>query len=82
MNHIQFFREQVRLGQVELAKRAGCSQPTISGLERGSTPGVDLARRIAAALAEAGAVNAHGGSISLDDVFPPREEDASKKSAA
>jgi len=77
MNRVQHYRAQVDIGQPTLAKDAGCSQPTISHIENGGGTNIELARKIALALARRGARSPAGAPVTLDDVFPPATVDAS-----
>ena len=62
LNTFKIARVARGYGQTALAKRCGCSQPTISAIERGNClPRVGLARRLASVL-----------RVDPADLFPSR----------
>lgn len=73
MNQLKHYREEAGLTQAELGERCGfrAAQSRIALYESGGrTPSLHYARRIVAALNEAGA------ECRLDDVFPPEGFDS------
>ncbi|PBP34603.1 transcriptional regulator [Pseudomonas syringae] len=75
MSNMKTIREKVGVTQAVLAGLIGLTQGAIAHYESGRRkPPLDECRRIVAAL------NNHGASATLDDVFPP--EPFSNQSAA
>jgi putative transcriptional regulator len=69
MNKISAVRNDARITQAQLGAALGWSQGRISNYESGTrVPGLADSRRIVAAL------NQLGAACTLDDVFPPEEE--------
>lgn len=69
MNRIKECREQVSLTQALLAQRLGLSQGAIAHYENNKrTPELDLCRDIVSVFIEKGL------TVTLDDVFPPKEK--------
>jgi len=66
------YRKRANLTQGELALAAGLTQGAITHIESGrtSSPEIITLRKIAAALIE------HGVDCSVDDIFPPDQEQA------
>ncbi len=65
-------RKQAGVTQGELGLAAGLSQAAVSSIERGrsKTTSVDIAQRLTRAL------NGLGVQCSIDDIFPPEQDQA------
>ncbi len=71
MNTIKEIRDSLGLTQSDLANELGITQGSVNHYENNRrTPDIDMCREIVAAL------NKNGASVALDDVFPPKEEQA------
>lgn len=67
MSSMKSIREKAGMTQAELAEAVGLTQGAIAHYEGGRRkPGLDECRRIVDAL------NKHGLSVTLDDLFPPK----------
>lgn len=77
MNRIVELRKTKRITQIELADTLGWKQARLSNYENSRrTASLDDSRAIVNAL------NALGVDCTLDDVFPPANEEADKEKAA
>lgn len=72
MSVLAVYRKRAGLTQVELAAAANVTQGAITHIESGRTksPEIVTLRKIVSAL------NAHGVSCSVDDIFPPSQDQA------
>lgn len=65
-------RHRAGVSQSELGMAAGISQAAVSSIERGrsKTTSVEIAQRLVRAL------NSRGVQCSIDDIFPPEQDQA------
>jgi putative transcriptional regulator len=71
MNLISSYRRKAGITQAELGKRLGWAQTRIGNYETGyRQAGIEDARRIALVLSDA-----IGGPVSIDDLFPPEDQE-------
>lgn len=69
MNLISLYRKQANISQLALAQKVGWNQPRLANYESNlRTPSLADSRKIV------GALNSLGVDCSLDQVFPPHQE--------
>ncbi len=85
-NYLNHYRTIAKLTQKDLAEKSRVTQQQISYLENGKRSAhrqsLEDCRALADALAAAGAINAGGHPVTIDDVFPPELEERKPEDTA